>query len=149
MVRALVPLTRRVPRTLLGLHQEMEGLFNVAFHHDNDNGKVWTPRLNIVETDRQYEVSVELPGISSEDVTIELEDGKLTIEGEVGHEMKDEGTTFHCVERRFGKFQRIISVADTVEPDKIVAEFENGILTVSLPKAEQVKPKRIEVSSKR
>ena len=145
MVRSLVP--SRSPRTFTNFHSEMESLLDFAFGNDQGAATHFAPRVNISEADTQYEVTADLPGLKPDDVTVELEDGRLLIAGEMKQESQEDGRTFHRVERRFGKFRRIISVPETVDAEKINAEFHSGVLVVTLPKTEKVKPKRIDVKT--
>ena len=145
MVRAMIPLRTRFPHSLTDLRSEMEGLFDLAFNREGVESGGLIPRINISETDTHYEVAAELPGMKSDDVHVELNDGQLSISGELKAESEEEGKTYHRVERRYGEFRRVISVPDTVDAEKIKAEFHDGLLSVSLPKSEKEKPKRIEV----
>jgi HSP20 family protein len=97
-----------------------------------------TPSMNLAETEKTYEVTIDLPGMDEKDVEITLKDGVLMVKGEkkVEHEEKDK--TFHVVERSFGAFSRAIRVPEAVEEDKIAARFEKGVLTISLPRAPEV-----------
>ena len=147
MVRTLIPLRTHFPTRFGNLHEEMENLLDFAFRGET-NENPWMPRMNAAETDASFEVTVELPGLKPEDVTVELEDGQLSISGEIEHETKTEGKSFHRLERRSGKFRRILAVPETVDAEQIDADFENGVLTVLLPKAEKVKAKRIDVKTK-
>ena len=105
----------------------------------------WVPAVDIEEDDNGYKFFVELPGMEKDDVKISLHDDILTIKGEKKFEKKDETKNYHCYERRFGTFERAFRLNSEVIIDKIDATFKNGVLQVSLPKAEIVKPKEIEV----
>jgi len=150
MVRTLVPLTARFPGKFGNLHDEMENLLDFAFRGESGRpgSTSWAPSTNVSETETNYEISVELPGIAPDDVTVEVHDGQLSISGSVEHEAKTEGKVFHRTERRTGTFRRVISVPDEVDAENIDADFEHGVLTVLLPKAEKAKPKRIDVKIK-
>ncbi len=106
------------------------------------------PLMNIEETKDAYKVSVELPGIEKDDIDIQIKDNILTISGEKKEETKSEEGTFYRRERRYGKFSRSISLPGDVKVDNIDAEYKNGVLTLTLPKAEEAKPKKIEVKTK-
>ena len=99
MVRAMLPLKTRFPHSLTDLHSEMEGLFDLAFGKEGDVASGVSPRINISETDTHYKVTAELPGMKPEDVHVELNEGQLSISGEIKAESKEEGKTFHRVER--------------------------------------------------
>ena len=102
-------------------------------------------RINVAETETDYEVSADLPGVNPDDVKLELLEGNLSIAGKREVESNKEGTTFHRVERREGEFQRVISLPAAVDADKIEAHFKNGVLFVRLPKTAEQLPKRIHV----
>ncbi len=105
----------------------------------------YTPAVNVAENENTYVVDVELPGISKDEVKITMHENVLTIEGEKKAEREEKGKNYHRVERSFGKFQRSFTLPKNVKSDAIEAEFTNGVLSVSIPKAEEVKAKQIEV----
>jgi HSP20 family protein len=109
----------------------------------------WAPALDISERKDAYVVTVELPGIKIKDLEIEFQDGLLTLQGErcFVPDSADEQT--HLTERRYGQFRRSITLPLHVRADAIEASFEDGVLSVVVPKAEEAKPKRIEVRSTR
>jgi HSP20 family protein len=108
---------------------------------------VFEPRINFVETDTHFETTVELPGMKPEDFHVELEGNELKISGEKKEEKEETGKTFHRVERRFGEFRRAIPLSTTVDADKIAAEYKDGVLTVTVPKTEAAKAKKIEIKT--
>ena len=108
----------------------------------------WTPAVDIAELDNQFVVKVELPGINKDDVKITLESNILTIRGEKKEETDVKEENYHRVERTYGSFQRSFKLPTTVKGDNIDAMYKDGILTVTLPKAEEAKPKQIEVRVK-
>ena len=108
----------------------------------------WTPAVDIAELDNQFVVKVELPGINKDDVKITLESNILTIRGEKKEETNVKEENYHRVERTYGSFQRSFKLPTTVKGDNIDALYEAGILTITMPKAEEAKPKQIEVKVK-
>ena len=106
----------------------------------------WTPAFDVYEEKDNFYVKAELPGIKKEDINVSLHDGDLIISGERKQETKNEGVEVYRAERYFGKFQRTVSLPATVAADKVKAEYKDGILTVTLPKSEEAKPKQIEVN---
>lgn len=102
------------------------------------------PRLDLVESERDYLIQVDLPGLTKEEIDITYQDGELTISGE-RKEAQREGQRFHRAERFFGHFHRAVSFQD-VDVDGIEASFENGVLSVRIPKRQESRPQRIEVS---
>ena len=125
--------------------------------HDTTAFTSFSPSLDLNETDANYEVQVDLPGIQANEINVQLSDNVLTISGERKYERTDgkedgkekpkkNGTT-HFVERFHGSFSRSIVLPGTVKQDKIDAKYNDGVLTVTLPKAEEVKPCQITVKS--
>ena len=103
------------------------------------------PAINVVEAKDHYQISVELPGLVKDDVKISLDKNQLTISGERKPTNKTEGTKLVRSESWNGKFNRTIELPDTVDSNNISAELTNGILTVSVPKAEETKPREISI----
>ena len=108
----------------------------------------WTPSVNISETKEGLELTAELPGLSKENLSIELEDNVLTISGEKTEPVTegDEERQFLVLERNYGAFHRTFSLSRAISSDDIVATFENGVLTVALPKAPEAKGRTIEIA---
>jgi len=115
---------------------------------DKESDISWNPRVDIHETNDDILIDVELPGIVKKDIKVEVKDNMLTITGERKQERKVEGTECCRSERHYGKFERTFSLTDTVDADKINAAFKDGILTLTLPKIEKVKPKEVSVEVK-
>jgi len=103
--------------------------------------------LDVSENDNSYTVHASLPGIKAEDVEISFTDNTLTIKGETKDERVDENEKWHLRERRFGSFMRSLSLPTAIKSDAIEANFVDGVLTLTLPKAEEVKPRRIAIKS--
>ena len=110
-------------------------------------GTTLYPSVDVQETEDGIRVTAELPGLKSEDVYVTVENGILSIAGEKSREReeKDEKSTYHLVERQFGRFERSFSLPKSIDPDKIIATFDDGVLTVELAKAAAAKPKRIKI----
>ena len=106
----------------------------------------WAPALDVHEDKDSFSVRVELPGMKREDIEVALHDGALVISGERKEEKIAEGTEVHRQERFCGKFSRVLTLPAAVAGDKVKAQYKDGILTVTLPKAEEAKPKAITVS---
>lgn len=99
------------------------------------------PAADLDENDKAYFVSVDLPGVKKEDIKVEVHDGKLSVSGERKSERSDKG----YVERKYGKFERIVTLPEEVDVEGIEAHFENGVLQLAIPKKELVKPKKVEI----
>jgi HSP20 family protein len=93
-----------------------------------------TAHMDVKETDKEIVVEAELPGIDEKDISLNLQDGVLTISGEKKHEQDEEKENYRVMERRYGSFQRSMRLPDTVDEDKVEASFNNGVLKVTLPK---------------
>jgi HSP20 family protein len=106
----------------------------------------WAPALEMHEDKDNFTVRVELPGLKREEIGVSLQDGVLVISGERKEEKVSEGTEVHRQERFYGKFQRALTLPAPVAADKVKAAYKDGILTVTLPKADEAKPKQIAVS---
>jgi HSP20 family protein len=108
----------------------------------------WTPALDVYEDKDQFVVKAELPGMKKEDIDVSLHKGSLTISGERKSESEGTEGGVYRSERYFGRFQRTLDLPASVEMDKVAAEYRDGILSLTLPKAEEAKPKQISVSVK-
>lgn len=105
----------------------------------------WTPAVDIFETENELVLKADLPDIDPKEVGIQLENGTLTLKGERKFEEQKNGKGFHRIERSYGKFVRAFSLPDTVDGEKVKADYKNGVLTVTLPKKEVAKPRTINV----
>lgn len=108
----------------------------------------WFPLVDVVEQDHAFVATADLPGLKKEDIDISLEDGVLTISGErkFEHETKDDGKNFKRLERAYGRFSRSFTLPQGVDPQKVEAVFADGVLRLTLPKNEVVKPRKISIS---
>jgi len=138
-------------RELNTLQSEMNRLFNSVFEpqQGGNGGSVmrrWMPAMDLVETGDHFILRADLPGLSEDDVQIELEDGTLTVSGErkTEHESNDEG--YYRVERASGSFTRSLTLPQGVDPEGVTARFDRGVLEVRIPKPESRKPRRIEIA---
>ena len=104
-----------------------------------------TPQVNVSETDKEYKVTAELPGIEEKDIEVSLGQNVLTLKGEKRAEREDQQKNYHLMERSFGSFQRTIALPVEVDHDKVSASFKNGVLTVRLPKAEGAQARAIQI----
>jgi HSP20 family protein len=139
------------PSDLFGIQREMNKMFDGVFRgigNEDYTFSSWTPAVDIAEHDDEYLVKVELPGVNKDEVKLTLENNILTIRGEKKQEKETKKENYHRVERNYGAFQRSFTLPAAVKSDKIDASYKDGILTVSLPKAEEAKPKQIEVKVK-
>jgi HSP20 family protein len=139
-------------RDMVSLREAMDRLFEDSVVRSGlmprDRDGLMSLALDVVETDDDLVVKATLPGIKAEDVDITIDNGMLTIQGEAQEEHTEEGERYHLHERRYGAFCRSVALPVGVDADNAKAQFEDGVLTLTLPKSEEAKPKRIAVNSK-
>ncbi|MGE5635428.1 MAG: Hsp20/alpha crystallin family protein [Nocardioidaceae bacterium] len=126
--------------------QEINRLFNTLFDAGEAGGeRRWVPAMDLTEADDHFELKADLPGMDQGDVSIEIQDGTLTVSGErkSEHEAREGG--FYRLERSFGRFSRSLSLPEGVNPEAVTAEFDRGVLTVRIPKPEERKPRRVAI----
>jgi HSP20 family protein len=138
-------------RELASIQTEMNRLFTNVFEPTGSIGgngvfRRWTPAMDVVETDDHYVLRADLPGVSEGDVKIEVDDNVLTVSGErkSSHEETKQG--YYRVERSYGHFSRTLTLPEGVDADSINATFDRGVLEVKVPKPEQRKPRKVEIS---
>jgi HSP20 family protein len=141
------------PSDVLNIQREINGMFDRFFRSGwsedtNLAPTVWSPATDITEDEHGYSVKVELPGVKKDEVKITMENSVLTIRGEKKQEKQSKSDNAHRVERCYGSFQRSFTLPSTVKAEKIEATFADGILTIALPKAEEARPKQIDVKVK-
>jgi HSP20 family protein len=143
-------LTRWEPaREMMTLREAMDRLFDDAFTRPFSMRDGWSaPAIDMYQTDDEIVVKASLPGIKADEVQINITGDVLTLKGEVKHQEESKDKAWHIREQRWGSFQRSVALPTNVVADKAKAEFENGILTITLPKAEEVKPKTITINTK-
>ncbi len=132
-------------RSLFPFGPFWDDLFQNRFGTAGNEEAQLRPALNVAESEDAISVSIELPGIDREDVTVSIEDGVLTVSGEKKASAERKEASYHVVERRFGSFSRTLTLPNTISAEDSDARFENGLLTISLPKHERVKPRRLEI----
>src|SRR5438067_12557458 len=138
-------------RELNTLQNEMNRLFNTFLDTPLPNGgaagqRRWLPALDLVETEDDFVLRADLPGVSQEDVNIELEDNVLTISGQRKSEHEERKEGFYRVERASGSFSRSLTLPEGVNAEAIEAGFDRGVLEVRIPKPEERKPRRVQIS---
>jgi HSP20 family protein len=137
-------------RDLKSLQDEMNRLFSGTFSRGSQDEIMrgaWSPSVDIFENKDQIVLEAELPGMTAEDVNISIENNVLTLHGERRFEKKDESDNFYRVERSYGSFTRSFTLPPTVSSENANAEFENGVLRLTLAKREEAKPHRIEIKA--
>ena len=145
----MTTLTRWDPfNDMLTLREAMSQLFEESYVAPTNgrNGQGFVPALDLSETTDGYLVEIAVPGLKPEDLDVMVENNVLTIKGKLDRQAEDRQRNYHRIERRYGSFQRTIALPSTVKADSIAADLNNGILRLEIPKAEEVKPRRIGVN---
>ena len=135
-------------RDMMTLREAMDQLFDDAFTRPFGMSEFSMPAIDLYQTNEDVIVKAALPGMTAEDVEISVAGDMLTLKGEIQRKDEREDAAYLIREQRYGRFERSLMLPTEVQSDKAQAEFENGILTVTLPKAEQVRPKTITVKVK-
>ena len=132
---------------VLTLREAMNQLLEESFVSPSvqQRGQSFVPPMDVSETGDGYVVEASVPGLKPEDLEITIENNVLTIKGEMRQEHENRERNYHRIERRYGSFQRTITLPTTVKSDAIQASLDNGILRLEVPKAEEVKPRKISV----
>lgn len=124
---------------------DLENIFNQVFGPAVQNSTKFTPSGDVVETEANYLITLELPGVRLEDIAVEFVDDVLKVSGEKKIACDDDAKACHCSERRGGEFERLFRFPTDVDSDKVEAHFENGLLKITLPKAAKVLPRKVEI----
>ena len=146
MSTSLVPFTRRFGLMSNEFEREFENLLSRFWGNGNAAEMAgWNPKLNIAETENTYEVALELPGMDPEHVDIELKRGVLTVTGERKSDTDEQDRTYHRVESHYGQFRRMFRFDEDVDSEHVDAQYKEGVLRITVPKAESAQTKRIEI----
>jgi HSP20 family protein len=133
-------------RDLTALQSEVNRLFSRATGGEVGDRQTWTPAIDVVETDDAIVLKAELAGMDPKDINIEVQDNVLTVSGERRFEEEVREDKFYRIERRYGSFSRSLALPPTADESKVQAKYEDGVLQITVPKAEIAKPKKITVS---
>lgn len=141
-------------RDMASLQDEVERMFRETFGDASGRRAVtsagaWSPALDVEESEDDFTLHIELPGVSPDEVDVSLEENVLTVTGERSFYNEKEAEGFHRVERHFGRFHRAVRLPDRVDPDMVQASYEDGILKIVVPKAPESKPRRIQIETKK
>ncbi|MBU1206100.1 MAG: Hsp20/alpha crystallin family protein [Proteobacteria bacterium] len=137
-------------REMSALQERMNRLFSDVRAQAPVRGEeivqgTWVPAVDIFETNEAIVIKAELPGITSQDISVEVKDNTLTLKGEKKFEKEVKEENYHRVERSYGSFQRAFTLPGTIHQEKVKAKFKDGILEITLPKVEEAKPKQVKV----
>ena len=135
-------------REMVTLREAMDRLFDDAFTRPLSMAGIQTPAIDMYQTEDEVVVKASLPGMKADDVQISITGEMLNIKGEFKEKTETKEKAYHLREQRYGSFERTLGLPNEVVADKVKAEFEDGVLTITLPKAEEVKPKTITVKAK-
>ena len=143
-------LARWQPRDVLDVQREVNRMFNSFWTRWEGDRNAWEnaegyPPLDVSETDDEVKVEAELPGTSRDEIRLSVTGNVLTIQGEKKHEAEKKEANYHRVERSYGSFSRSLILPANVNAEKISAQYKDGVLSLSLPKTEESKPKQIEI----
>jgi HSP20 family protein len=144
----MTQLTRRTRnRTFGDLQREVDSIFDQFFGRgeSEETSAVWAPRTDLSETDDAYRIHLDVPGMDKEDITINLQSNTLTVSGERASERREEGEEYVRVERAAGNFHRSFTLPDAVDPAQVEAAYNDGVLTINVPKTEESTRRRIEI----
>jgi len=135
---------------MLSLRDAMNRLFEESFVQPSlattqTPGRMGLP-VDLRETEDQFVLEAALPGVKPEDIDVSVQGNQVRIHGEMKQDEEQKGERYHFRERRYGQFHRTIALPTNVKPDQVACEFRNGLLTVTLPKAEEARPRRIQIS---
>src|SRR6202521_3317896 len=130
------------------LQEQINHLFGNGLGHTGQESNLtpWAPAVDIFETENELVVKADLPDVNPQDLDIRVENNVLTIRGERKFETKVHDDNYLRIERAYGSFSRSFSLANSVKTDAIKADYQNGVLTLSIPKREEAKPKQIKVT---
>ena len=134
-------------RELAQLQGEMGRLFNGLLDGPSRASQGWVPALDVWETENEIVYAFDLPGLSEDTISIEVQDDRLTVSGEREMTTETEGDRFYRYERRYGSFARAVGLPAGVDEAKITASYKDGVLEVRVPKPEEAKPRRIQLGS--
>ena len=123
-------------------HDILDEIFNDVHSREES----FLPNIDIAETDQSFEIEAQLPGIKKDDITVDLENNRLTISGERKFEKEDKNKKYHRMETQYGSFTRSFQLPDSIDQDSIKATFNDGILSISIDKSEEKAKKQIEIS---
>ena len=138
-------LVRWNPSAALSFGREFDELFGTVCGNRGNSSGIWQPRVDVTENGSAFVLHAELPGLSREDISVKVKDDVLTIEGEKVRSSEEDDTGAYRSERAYGKFSRSFKLSAKVNAESISAVHKDGVLSLTLPKAEVAKPKEIEV----
>ena len=137
-------------RDMVTLREKMNRMFEDVFSQRSEEGKEmvtsnWAPAVDIFETEKELVLSAEIPGIDEKDIEIKVEDNTLSLKGERKFEKETQEENYHRIERSYGSFYRAFTLPNSIDPEKIQATHENGVLKITMPKREERQPRKVKI----
>jgi HSP20 family protein len=138
---------RELWRSQNRLDQIFDSFFGDTLNSVGHEWAGWAPQVDVEETPESFKFHADLPGLNKKEISISVENNRLTIKGERKTEADEKKSSFHRVERTYGTFCRSFQLPSSVQSDKVEASYRDGVLEITVPKAEEVKPRAIEIKS--
>jgi HSP20 family protein len=137
-------------RDVVTLRERMNRMFEDIFSGRAEEGKemttsTWAPSVDIFETEKELVLTAEIPGIDEKDVEIKIEDNTLSLKGERKFEKETKEENYHRIERSYGSFYRAFTLPNSIDPEKIQATHENGVLKITMPKRDELQPRKVKI----
>ena len=137
-------------RDVVTLRERMNRMFEDVFSGRAEEGKemttsTWAPSVDIFETEKELVLTAEIPGIDEKDVEIKIEDNTLSLKGERKFEKETKEENYHRIERSYGSFYRAFTLPNSIDPEKIQATHENGVLKITMPKRDELQPRKVKI----
>jgi HSP20 family protein len=137
-------------RDVVTLRERMNRMFEDVFSGRAEEGKelttsTWAPSVDIFETEKELVLTAEIPGIDEKDVEIKIEDNTLSLKGERKFEKETKEENYHRIERSYGSFYRAFTLPNSIDPDRIQATHENGVLKITMPKRDELQPRKVKI----
>ncbi len=136
-------------RDMVTLREKMNRLFEDVFTGRSEGKEIaastWAPAVDIFETENDLVMTAEVPGIDEKDIEIKIEDNTLILKGARKFEKETKEENYHRIERSYGSFYRAFTLPNSIDPEKIQAEHENGVLKITMPKRTELKPRKVKI----
>jgi len=136
-------------RDMVTLREKMNRLFEDVFTGQSEGKELaastWAPAVDIFETENDLVMTAEVPGIDEKDIEIKIEDNTLILKGARKFEKETKEENYHRIERSYGSFYRAFTLPNSIDPEKIQAEHENGVLKITMPKRTELKPRKVKI----
>jgi len=137
-------------RDVVTLRERMNRMFEDVFSGRAEEGKelttsTWAPAVDIFETEKELVLTAEIPGVDEKDVEIKIEDNTLSLKGERKFEKETKEENYHRIERSYGSFYRAFTLPNSIDPEKIQATHENGVLKITMPKRDELQPRKVKI----